>query len=237
MLFSPGALASLCSALRRTSHSRSIRRPSHSNSTRHVEPAGGALPWWAMRRPMSEASRTYTRAPPSRPGNGRFITTRWYFRRSVGAGTSAAILRKRGGSARQHRPDADGDEADAGDELERLRPHEALDLRAENDAVNFPCASIQPTGEERNHGRRHWKERNPDETVVADRRDGLPTTLVGRERRYQRNGCHPAARRPRPSLDPRARSVAEGKDHLDLRHGPRRARGRREGPAAVPRAG
>src|ERR1043165_416390 len=48
--------------------------------------------------------------------------------------TLAGILRDALLSARQHGPDADGDEADAGDELEGLGPHEALELRADEDA-------------------------------------------------------------------------------------------------------
>src|ERR1043166_6530675 len=73
------------------------------------------------------------RAEPSRPGSGRARTTRWYFRRSTRMATSLqSILRK--GSSREHGPDADGDEADAGDELEGLRPDEALELRADEDA-------------------------------------------------------------------------------------------------------
>src|ERR1043165_3491243 len=73
------------------------------------------------------------RAEPSRPGSGRARTTRWYFRRSTRMATSLqSILRK--GSSREHGPDADGDESDAGDELESLWPDEALELGTDEDA-------------------------------------------------------------------------------------------------------
>src|ERR1043165_387463 len=85
------------------------------------------------------------RAEPSRPGSGRARTTRWYFRRSTRMATSLqSILRK--GSSREHGPDADGDESDAGDELEGLRPDEALELGADEDADAEP--SGQRTGED-----------------------------------------------------------------------------------------
>src|ERR1051325_8739218 len=62
------------------------------------------------------------------------MTTRWYFRRSVGMRPPAQYFRRRSRSARQHGPDADGHEADAGDELEGLRLDEALELRADENA-------------------------------------------------------------------------------------------------------